>query len=119
MTLHTVVNSSTNTTIADKVILADTFLSRLTGLLGRKHLSPGEGLIITACKSIHMVFMKFAIDVVFLDKNNRVVGLVENIKPFQFSPVFFKANCAVELPSGSIAQYNVQSGHTFQITKNK
>lgn len=97
-----VFNKTKNTTLASRAVLADTFVSRLTGLLNRDSLFKDEALIITHCQSIHMFFMRFAIDVIFVGRDNRVVGIVENIKPFQLSPVFFNSRYAIELKAGSI-----------------
>ena len=57
-----------------------------------------------------MFFMRFPIDVVFINEQNRVVGLVENIKPFQMSPLFWKADRAVELSASAIARSNTKIG---------
>ncbi|MBF0479871.1 MAG: DUF192 domain-containing protein [Candidatus Omnitrophica bacterium] len=96
-------NQSQNSLIVSRLEIADTFFSRANGLLGRNQISSDEGLLITRCNSIHMFFMKFSIDAVFLDKKNQVVGLVENIGPFQVSPVFWKADKVIELSAGSIS----------------
>ncbi len=97
-----VLNKTKNIALASRAVLADTFFSRLTGLLNRNSLSEGEALIITRCQSIHMFFMRFAIDVIFVGRDNRVVGIVEHIQPFQLSPVFFKSHYAIELRAGTI-----------------
>lgn len=98
-----ILNKSKNTVIAQNVFLADTFWTRMKGLLGRRELPAGEALVITKCRSIHMFFMRFAIDAIFVDKQNRVVGLVEGIRPFRLSPVFFRAYYVIELKAGVIA----------------
>ncbi|MCB9771506.1 MAG: DUF192 domain-containing protein [Candidatus Omnitrophica bacterium] len=97
-----ILNQTRNTILAQKAVLADTAGSRLVGLLKHDSLSDKEGMIITQCRSIHMFFMKFPIDVIFVDRKKVVVGLVRNIKPFRMSPYFWRASCAIELPSGSI-----------------
>ena len=97
-----ILNKTKNCIIASKAILADTFLTRAKGLLGRTLLSRDEALVITRCQSIHMFFMKFAIDAIFVDKTNRVAGLVESIKPNQLSPIFWKSIYVVELCEGTI-----------------
>ena len=74
-----------------------------------------EALIITRCQSIHMLFMRFAIDVIFADDDNKVVGLVENIKPFQWSPIFFKASYAIEGNVGMIKTTQTTLGDWIQI----
>lgn len=99
-----ILNTSKNTVIANNVEVADSFFPRMKGLLGRTALADGEGLVITHCQSIHMFFMRFAIDAIFIDRENYVIGLVENIKPFQLSPLFFRARSVIEVPVGTIDQ---------------
>ena len=84
--------------------LADTFFSRMRGLLGREVFLPGQAMVITRCNSIHMFFMRFSIDAVFLDRADCVVGIVKNIKPFHMSPVFWTAVRVIELPTGTVDQ---------------
>jgi len=64
---------------------------------------------------IHMLFMKFPIDVIFIDRANTVVGLCPNIRPFQFSPFFPRAHSAIETPAGTIAASQTQMGDSIQI----
>ena len=87
----------------------------MVGLMNRKSISEQEALIITHCQSIHMVFMRFSMDVLFLDKKNYVVGLVEGIRPFQFSPLFFKASYAIELAEGVIAKSQTALGDEIEL----
>jgi hypothetical protein len=110
-----VLNQTRNTVIAGQAQLADSPLSRLVGLLNRSSIGGGEALIITDCRSIHMFFMRFAIDVIFVGKDNRVVGLVRNIRPFRMSPYFFRATKAIELPVGVIDASLTQKGDTLLI----
>ena len=110
-----IINLDKNTVLAQHIIIADTPISRMKGLLGRSSLPPGEALVISNCQSIHMVFMAFAIDVVFVNKDQKVVGLVSDIQPFQFSPIFWKAKSAIELPSGTIGASQTAIGHTISI----
>ena len=91
-------------------MFADTALSRMIGLLKRDQILPGEALIIPQCRSIHMFFMKFCIDVIFVDKHNCVIGLVENIKPYQLSPIFWRAACAIEIPVKTIVNTHTAIG---------
>ena len=103
-------NLTRNTTLAQQFKTADHFSSRMVGLLNRKSLPEDEALIITRCNSIHMFFMKFSIDVIFLDGGKHVVGLVRAIKPFGLSPIFFKACYAIELAVGVIDQTKTAIG---------
>lgn len=112
----TITNLSQRTLLASQAVLASTTIQRMQGLLGRKSLPSGEALIIANCQSIHMMFMKFPIDVIFIDKKGKVIGLCSNIQPFCFSPIFFKAYQAIELPSGTILQSKTALGDLLQIS---
>lgn len=63
--------------------VARTFAQRAKGLIGAKDLPPGEGMLILACNAIHTFFMRFPIDATFLDKDDRVVKVVRNIRPWR------------------------------------
>lgn len=63
--------------------VARTFFQRLRGLIGRRSLPPGEGMLILKCNAIHTFFMSFPIDAVFLDASDRVVKVVRGIKPWR------------------------------------
>ena len=63
--------------------VARTFWQRLRGLMWRKGLPPGEGLLILKCNAIHTCFMRFAIDATFLDRDGGVVKVVRNIRPWR------------------------------------
>ena len=95
--------------------MADTAVSRLVGLLNRPSLAAGEGLVITQCRSIHMFFMRFSIDVIFVDRKDRVVGLVKNIAPFRLSPYFWNASYVIELPPGTIAASQTALGDEVRL----
>ncbi len=105
-----VLNLSKETVLAGRAALADTAAARLRGLLGRSGLGPDEGLVITRCRSIHMFFMRFPIDAVFVDRKGRIVGLVEDIRPFRISPYFWRADYVVEGPVGMIRRSRSECG---------
>ena len=106
--------------------LANSFLSRLNGLMFRKPLASDRGLLITRCPSVHTAFMRAAIDVVYLNKAGFVTRCVAHLKPWRASvstgkdaqakPIP-KAAHTLELAAGSIQQLNIQPGdrleHTF------
>ena len=66
-----------------KAKVARTLFARMTGLIGTKRLPPGEGMLILRCNAIHTFFMSFAIDATFLDRHDRVVKVVRNIRPWR------------------------------------
>lgn len=105
-----VVNQSKGALLASQATLAKTIFSRFKGLLGQPSLPEQNALIIPDCRSIHMFFMRFSIDVIFADRNHRIVGLVKNIGPFCLSPYFWKAYYAIELPAGKIHQTRSEVG---------
>lgn len=88
-------------TLCDELIVADRFWSRLVGLQFRRSLAAGQGLLLTPCSSIHTCFMRFAIDLVWLDEAQRVVELSPNIAPWRFVIPARSARAVVELPAGS------------------
>jgi uncharacterized membrane protein (UPF0127 family) len=89
--------------------VADSFLSRLRGLLGRRGLGAGEGLWIPRTSSVHTHFMRFAIDVVFVDGDGRVAKVVPNLRPWRFAGVR-GAKDVLELPSGHCDRVGLREG---------
>ena len=110
-----ITNATKNTILAENARVAATFLGRAMGLLGRSSLSKGEALVLNDCRAVHMFFMKFSIDVIFLDQFNRVYGVIENLRPFQVSPIFLLAKRAIELPSGSIKESSTGIGDLIRM----
>ena len=95
--------------VCDQCGVAATFKTRLRGLLGRRGLAPGEGLLIRPTNSIHTFFMRFAIDVVFLDRSGVVVKLVSNLRPWRvaFAP---RGRAALELRAGEAEARGIRLG---------
>ena len=85
--------------IADKVKIADSFLSRFIGLMGRKSLDEGEGLLLLKCSSIHCFFMKIPIDVVYISKDMKVL-YKETIRPWRIGKIIRGARHVLELAEG-------------------
>lgn len=110
-----VVNTSKNTILADNAELADTFSKRLIGLLSRKSLNKGEALILSPSNSVHSVFMRFTIDVAFLDKTGKVVATLPAFKPFQLSLIYFSARTAIELPENTLELTQTHLGDIIKI----
>ena len=90
--------------------VADAPLSRIVGLLGRRALEPGTGLLIVPCRAIHTCFMRFAIDVAFLDRDGCVVRAVPDVRPFRVTSGGRGAWSALELPSGTLEATGTQPG---------
>lgn len=84
-------------------------LSRSVGLLGRKGLEPGGGLLISRTGSVHMFFMRFAIDAVFVDKARTIVKIVPNLRPWRVA-MARRAKSTLELPAGTAATLRLEPG---------
>lgn len=99
-----------------RVECRDTMLGRARGLLGRAGLREGDGIMIRPCSSVHMFFMRFPIDVLYLDRDNRVAKCVTNLRPFRVSVGGRGAHSAVELPVGTIERSGTRPGDLIAIT---
>lgn len=83
--------------IADRIKRADTFQKRLVGLLGKKNLKPGEGLLLEPCRIIHTFFLKFPLSVLFLSKQNKIVKVIPFLAPNRISTFVPKSAKVIEL----------------------
>lgn len=97
-----------------EVELADSFLGRLRGLMFRRRLDQNCGLLLAPCDGVHMLFMRFAIDVIYLDKELRIKKIVRNLAPWLGMSVCFGAWGALELASGAADRLNLVVGQKFQ-----
>jgi uncharacterized protein len=97
------------------VKLADSFFTRLKGLMFRKDPIKDEGLWIMPCNAVHMFFMKFPIDVVLLNKENEVVEIYHSLKPWRMTKPVKSAYSTLELPAGTVKQLGIEIGRTIQI----
>ena len=87
----------------DRVITLERAVSlrqRMVGLLGRQALPCDQGVLITPCNQVHTCFMRFPIDVVFLDKTDRVLRICAGLAPWRLSPLVFRARSVLELAEG-------------------
>ena len=107
-------NVSKQTLLGDSVSSRRPAPKRRQGLLKRDGLGPGKGLWIAPCEAIHTFFMRFPIDVVFLDKDKRVTKLVRRLKSSRLS-LSWRAHSVVELPVGVIEQTRTEVGDLIEI----
>lgn len=89
--------------LGNDISLATSMGARMKGLLGKKSLDSGKGLLIRPCKGIHTFFMKFSIDAVFLDKEDRIVEVFRDLPPNRLTPVYRKAVSVLEIPAGTLS----------------
>ena len=97
------------TIVCERCLLAETALTRMRGLLGRRELPSGEGILLKPASSVHMAFMRFAIDAVFLDRDLRVVMLAEELRPWRAAGCR-KAKAVLELPAGEARRRRLTLG---------
>jgi len=104
-------NETTGDIIAYDVRTAYSFFNRLCGLMFTKSFCLGDALHIKPCRSIHTFFMNYPIDVLYLDEQNVVIGMDEQIPPYKIGTFHKKAQSVVELPAGSVKRLNIQLNH--------
>jgi uncharacterized membrane protein (UPF0127 family) len=109
-------NQTRNAVLGEAVDVADTSEKRRTGLLKHERLEPGEGLWIKPCESVHTFFMKFAIDLVYVDKKHKVRKVRKAVPPWRVSACL-TAHSIIELPAGTIERTGTQAGDELSIEK--
>jgi uncharacterized membrane protein (UPF0127 family) len=107
--LVAILNVTRNTQIASRAEIAGSGMKRSKGLLGRKGLQRGEGMWIVPCEAVHTFFMQFALDLIYLDKKNRIRKLRSNVSPWRVSACL-SAHSIIELPVGAIRDSQSQTG---------
>ena len=95
--------------VCEHCLLAETMFARLRGLLGRSGLAEGEGMLLRPASSIHTAFMRFAIDAVFVDKENQVVKVAPEIRPWR-AAACRGARAVLELPAGEAERRGIRPG---------
>ncbi len=109
-------NITRATTVAARLTIADTSLTRLIGLMGKKRLDAGCGLLIRPSSGIHTFGMLFSIDVVALNKSLQVVKLWHRLAPFRVTTVNLKTHSVLELPAGGIGACEMRVGDQLELT---
>lgn len=108
------INTRNGLEIANKVEIAKGIFKRLKGLLGRDSIAKGFALLIYPCNSIHTFAMKFPIDVIFLDRNHKVIAIKKSLKPNRLTKIYLKASSVLELPEGTIEDTSTNIGDTIK-----
>jgi uncharacterized membrane protein (UPF0127 family) len=102
------------TTVGTEITIADTFLTRLIGLMGRKQLDAGCGLLIKPSSGIHTIGMRFPIDVVALNRNMVVLKLWPRVAPFRMTGINLRIHSMLELPPGQIELCGIHVGDQLE-----
>ena len=96
-----------------QIEVADSFCTRLRGLMGRKSLEEGHGLLIAPCSSIHMCFMRFAIDAVYISRDYEILKIVSGLRPWIGLSWCPRAYGVIELSVGDAANFGLAAGKQF------
>ena len=94
-------NLSKGTCLGSNITVADSPRRRMVGLLGTTSLEPESGLLIFPTQAVHTFGMKYSIDILFLDRQKKVVGIRPDVPPYRITPIFWRAECVLELPAGA------------------
>ena len=111
-----IINKTKGVVLADAAVLADTLFLRMKGLLDKKYIKKGQALIIKPCDSVHTFFMRFAIDVIFVDRQQKVDLAISSLKPWRLSRLCWRAKFAIELPCGAIRDSHTEKGDEISIS---
>lgn len=115
MKMVTVVNRSKAVTIGTQIGLANGFLTRLVGLIGKTKLNAGCGILIKPSSGVHTFGMLFPIDVVALDRKLQVVGLWHRLRPFRLTRISFRTHSVLELGPGEIQSLQIAIGDQLEV----
>ena len=114
-----IINRRNHKTIVENALVATSFRQRTVGLIGKSYLLPGEALVLTKCRIIHMLFMKFPIDALFCASDNTIVHICSSLKPWQISPLVWKAQYVVELESNRAKLLDIRVGDVIDFIDGK
>lgn len=109
------INKSSSTVLSAQVHVAESFRSRLKGLMFSKALNSNHCLWISQCKSVHSFFMKFTLDLLFVDKNLIVVKIIKTFKPWRITALYIKADSVFEFNEGELN--NIKVGDQLLLQK--
>jgi uncharacterized protein len=106
--------AESGTVVATHCEVAESTFSRMRGLLGRKGLERGQGMLINPAPSVMTFFMRFPIDVVFLDRDYRVVRIAQDLPPLRLAGAR-RAVASLELPAGTAAAHGLEEGDILHV----
>lgn len=109
-------NLTRSTTVAERARIARSLWARGRGLMLERELPAGSGLVIDPCGSIHMFFMRFPLDVLYVDRENRVVRVQRGVRPWRIGPLHTRgARYVIELPVGAIDASRTEVGDQLEL----
>jgi len=109
-------NVTKGVVVVDEGRVANNVWTRFVGLIGTRHLASGSGLAIVPCRGVHCLFMSIPIDVLYVSRDDRVVGMDPNLKPWRFGSFYRGVHYVLELPAGTIANTGTGVGDQLRIS---
>lgn len=108
-------NATRGDAVARRVRLADTWWTRLRGMMGRPEPAADEGMLLAPCRSVHMYWMKYPLDIAFLAPDGRVVATYHGLAPSRRSKRHGDADRALELKAGTLAAKRTEVGDRLEL----
>lgn len=105
-----ILNEDRGLSLGDYVRVAERWWPRLRGMIGHPEPGAGEGLLIHPCEGVHMHWMRYPLDIVFLDDAGLVIAVYHRLRPWRFSKSHKNASCAIELRAGTLAETGTELG---------
>jgi len=109
-----VIHKETNKVLANDLKIAKSFADRTLGLMFIKEMKGFDALLLEPCTSVHNFFVRFPIDLIFLNKDNKVVKLIPCFKPWRMTGIYLKARKVLELPNGTIGDF-IKVGDSLEV----
>ena len=110
-----IINTANNTVLAEDVIIAEGLFKRMKGLLGKDELKSGQAIVLKPCTAVHTFFMRFTIDIAFVDSENRIIKTIPDLKPWRLTGIYSSARLCIELPAGTLASTRTCQGHLLSL----
>lgn len=112
-----IVNETKGSILGSRVVVARSFWQRFLGLMFRRSLDEGAGLVVDPCSSIHTMWMRFPIDVLYVDERGVIVRADDGMQPWRIGPLFSRGKFVVELPRGVIAMTGTTAGDQISLQR--
>lgn len=113
-----ILNACSGVVIADNVEIVRNVLAQVKGLIGRQRVDEGYAMVFPGCKQVHTFFMRFPIDVVFVNKENVVICIVNSLPRNRCTEFVFGSALAIEFPAGTVSKSGLRLGDMLSFEKN-
>jgi uncharacterized membrane protein (UPF0127 family) len=105
--------TSNGDVLCQKMIIVSDIIARMKGLMFSTELPDCDGFLINPCNSIHTFFMRYSLDLVFLDKKLKVIKVIYDLKPWRMSWIYFRSHQVLEMKAGTLKK-NLNQGDTLE-----